>query len=165
LLGLPAGWLWNFLADSPEGVVFDGVPYFDETQLNIKSEMTLWYLAVGVVLGVVAGLVVALRGYRHGVTTVAAVLVLGAAAAAVTALTGIHLFGPDEGAQVAAVEEGGEISAGLAIDSWVAYLGWPAGALIGALAAVAGWPHDGPDRPAPPPPPPPPRQSGESANS
>ena len=165
VLAIPAGWLWNTLADAPEGVVFEGDVFYDEVQLNVQAEVTLWFILIGVVLGIAAGLLVGLRGQRHGVVTVVAVLVLCSVAAGLSAWLGIHVFGPDEAAQVAAAEEGGEVSGGLGVDTWVAYLAWPVGGMIGALAAIAGWPREhrvgGPPverRPASPPPPPsPPR--------
>ena len=142
VLAVPAAWLWTVVADAPKGVVFEGQVFYDEVQLNVQSEVTLWFIVVGVVLGILAGLAVGLRGERHGVVTVVAVLALCAVASLVTGWLGVHVFGPDEAAQVAEVEEGGEISGAFSVDTWVAYLGWPVGGMIGALAAIAGWPKE-----------------------
>jgi hypothetical protein len=148
VLAVPAAWLWNLLADAPDGVVFEGEVFYDEVQLNVQAEMTLWFILIGVLAGIVAGLVVGLLGPRHGVVTVVAVLVLCAVASALSAWLGIHVFGPDQEAQIAAVEEGGEVSGQFSVDTWVAYLGWPVGGMIGALAAISGWPHEDTDAPS-----------------
>ena len=40
MLAVPAAWLWNLLADAPDGVVFEGEVFYDEVQLNVQAEMT-----------------------------------------------------------------------------------------------------------------------------
>jgi hypothetical protein len=142
VVGVLAGWLWSAVVDAPVGVVFDGEVFYDEIQRNVQAGLTLWFIVIGVLVGVLAGLVVGLVGRRHGVVTVAAVLVLCVVASGVMAVFGIGVFGPDEAAQVASAEQGDEITGGLEVATWVAYLGFPIGGLVGVLAAIAGWPRD-----------------------
>jgi hypothetical protein len=142
VVGVLAGWLWSVVVDAPEGVVFDGEVFYDEVQRTVQAGVTLWFIVIGVVVGVLAGLVTGLVGRRHGVVTVAAVLVLCVVASVVAAVFGIGVFGPDEAAQVASAEQGGEVTGALEVATWVAYLGFPIGGLVGVLAAIVGWPHD-----------------------
>ncbi len=142
LVALPAAWLWSAVVDNPTGVVFEGDVFFNEVQLNAQSSVTMWFLVIGVVAGALAGLVVGWRGRRHGVVSVVAVLVLCSVAAWTAGYLGIHVFGPDESAEVSAADDGDTVSAALDVATWVAYLGWPIGGLVGALAAIAGWPRE-----------------------
>ncbi len=141
-LGVPAGFLWVKVAGPPAAALTaDGV-YFGENQLNQQVGVTLWYLAVGAFVGLVAGLVVGWLGQRHGLTTVAAVVGCCAAAALVSYWTGVHVFGPDEKAQLAHAEVGDQITSGVSVDALVAPLGWPIGGLVGGLAAMFRWPQE-----------------------
>lgn len=142
VLAIPAGWVWSIVADPPEGVVFDGQVFYDELQLDMQAGLTLWFIVVAVLFGVAAGLVVGLIGHRHGVVTVVAVLALCSVMSWLMAVLGIHVFGPDEAAQMAAAEQGGEITGGLEVATWVAYLAGPIGGLVGVLASIAGWPRE-----------------------
>ncbi len=135
-----AGWLWVTLADPPTvQVASDGGLYLGEQALNQQSEVTLWFLMVGVAVGAVAGLVVGWVGRRYGWPVVIAVLVLCAVGAFGSRYLGVHVFGPDPKAQAAQATVGTPIQLGVHLDTWVAYLGWPIGGLVGALAAIACW--------------------------
>jgi hypothetical protein len=141
-MGVVTGWLWDRLADVPRGLFFEGEIYYDESQLNVQSEVTMWFFAIGVILGIAVGLGAGLLGRRHGVVTVAAVLLLSLLATVVGAWCGIHWFGPDVEAAKAAASDGDELTGGLEIATWVAYLGWPIGGLAGLLVAIAAWPRE-----------------------
>jgi hypothetical protein len=153
LLAVPAGWLWARLADPPVGVAFQGAVYYGELQLNLQSEITLWFLAVGFCFGLVAGLVIGALGGRHGVVTVVAVLALCGLAAWLTKWTGLHWFGPDSAAELAKAKDGDPVTGGLEVATWVAFLGWPIGGMVGALATISTWPQPSPQVPPPVPPP------------
>jgi hypothetical protein len=140
VFGIVGGWLWSVVADPPTGVLTDrGVFLTDELSYNQQVLMTLWFLIVGAGLGLVAGALFGLRGRRHGVTVVVAVLVLTAIAAGVSAWLGIHVFGPDPDSQIAHSAVGDPITSALEIETFVAYLGWPIGGLLGVLATVSTW--------------------------
>ncbi len=140
ILGVLGGWLWSVVADPPVGVLTDkGVFLTEERAYDQQVVMTLWFLVVGVGLGLLCGLAVGLLGRKHGVTTVVAVLVMTAIASGLSAWLGIEVFGPDPQAQVASSAVGDPITAALEIATKVAYLGWPIGGLLGLLVGVSTW--------------------------
>jgi len=141
-LGIPAGFIWITAADPPSAALTTDGVFFGETELNQQVGVTLWLLAVGVTLGLLAGLVVGWFGRRHGVVTVLAVLALCATATLVTYWTGVHLFGPaDESTQLAGAQVGDQITRDLEVGTLVAHLGWPIGGLVGVLVAMFRWPQ------------------------
>ena len=141
VLGVPAGWVWLQVADPPSAALTSTGAYFGELERNQQVEVTLWFFVVGVALGLVAGLVVGWFGHRHGLATVAAVLALCAAAAWVSEWIGADVFGPDEQAQLADARVGSQITLKVRLGTGIAYLGWPIGGLLGALATIFGWPR------------------------
>lgn len=140
-VAFPAAWIWLQLADPPTGQLTKTGITLGEVQLNQRSEVTLWFLAVGFVAGLVAGIVVGWLGRRRGIVAVVAVVVLSAVGAALTAFLGIHLFGPDEKAEAAAASVGDSITSRLTVDTDLAYLGWPIGGVVGACLAILCWPE------------------------
>ncbi len=132
LAGLLGGLLWVYLAEPPIVPPSAEGSFPGERELDQQTEVTMWFLAVGVVGGLIAGLLAGWRGHRHGWVSVIGVLVLGAVAAAATYRSGV-LFHPDPEVL------GGLVTSGIVIDSWVVALGWPIGGLIGALGAIFGW--------------------------
>lgn len=132
LAGLLGGLLWVYLAEPP-AVPLSGEGVFPgERELDQQTEVTMWFLGVGVVGGMITGLATGWLGHRHSWVSVVGVLVLGAVAAAATYRSGV-LFRPDPEVL------GGLVTSGIVIDSWVVALGWPIGGLIGALGAIFGW--------------------------
>lgn len=148
-----AGWVWVAVADPPSGLVApNGGLYLGEQALNQQSEVTLWFLAVGAAFGAVAGLGVGWFGQRFGWPTVFAVLVLCAVGSVGSWYLGVHLFGSDPKDAFAGAAVGTPIRMNVQLDTWVAYLGWPIGGLLGALAAIVTWsrseiPPQGPPSP------------------
>lgn len=135
-----AGWLWVVLADPPRAPLYsDGGIYLGEQALNQQAGVTLWFLVIGAAFGVAAGLAVGWFGSRFGWLTVVAVLVLCVIGSVVSRYAGAHVFGPDPRAEAAAASTGDLIRVGVQLDTWIAYLGWPIGGVLGALAAIAGW--------------------------
>ncbi len=135
-----AGWLWVVVADPPSARLYsDGGIYLGEQALNQQSGVTLWFFVVGAAFGVAAGLVVSWLGQRFGWLTVVAVLALCVIGTVLSRYAGVHVFGPDPKAEAASAATGDSIRLGVQVDTWVAYLGWPIGGVLGALAAIAGW--------------------------
>lgn len=140
IAAFPAAALWVWLADPPVVTVTSSGAFFGEAELNQQSEVTLWFLAIGTLLGLVSGLIVGAAGNRHGAVTVLAVLVLCTVATAVSAYVGITVWGPDAPSQAdTGPGVGAVVESRLEIDSVIAYLGWPIGGLAGAVAAITRW--------------------------
>ncbi len=135
-----AGWLWAALADPPTvRIASDGGLYLGEEALNQQSGVTLWFLVVGAAIGALAGLAVGWFGRRFGWPTVLGVLVVCVVGAVGSRYLGQHVFGPDPAAAAAHATVGTPIQLGVRLDTWVAYLGWPIGGLVGALVAITCW--------------------------
>jgi hypothetical protein len=152
IAAVPAGWLWAKLADPPTATLTANGLSFGELEFNQVTGVTLWFMVIGAVFGLVLGAVVGWIGQRHSYVTAMAVLAMCLVGSAVTMVCGTHLFGPDNGIDMVAlftstsraplkdVQIGDVIRSELAVRSDIAYLGWPVGGLIGALAAMFGWP-------------------------
>jgi hypothetical protein len=149
MLAFPAAWVWLKVADPPTGELTKqgttlGIS-LGEVQLNQQSGVTLWFLVVGLGIGLLAGLVVGWLGRRLGVLTVWGVLVLCVIAAGLTAFLGISVFGPDEVAEKKSASIGDQITSKLTIGSDLVYLGWPIGGLVGSCLAMVFWPEGSDD--------------------
>jgi hypothetical protein len=143
VIGFAGGAVWAAVADPPMALYSRrGVYFTGEVSYDHRVVVTLWFLVVGLVGGVVGGLVVGWLGRRHGAVTVVAALSMSAAAAGISAWSGIHAFGPDVSSQLADATFGDMIQTALTITSDVAYLGWPIGALAGVLLVTAITPND-----------------------
>ncbi len=140
VIAIPAAALWVWLADPPTVEVTESGAFFGEAQLNQQVEVTLWFFALGTGLGLVCGLVVSALGNRHGVATVLSVLILCAVASALTAYVGITVWGPQGPSGSDPPSVGDIFESELQISSKIAYLGWPIGGLIGAVAGIVRWP-------------------------
>jgi hypothetical protein len=135
-----AAWAWVRLADPPTvRLASNRGLYLGEQALNQQSGVTVWFLLVGAGFGAVAGLAVGRFGQRFGWPVVVAVLVLCAVGSLGTRYLGVHAFGADPRAAAAHAAVGTRIRLGVGLDTWVAYLGWPIGGIVGALGAIAGW--------------------------
>jgi hypothetical protein len=140
--GFAGGAVWAALADPPTAVVTrQGVFLASEVGYDHRAVETLWFLVVGILGGILAGALIGLIGRRHGATTVVAVVLMSAVAAALAAWSGIHVFGPDLGSQLADASPGDQVRTALTVTSDVAYLGWSIGALLGLLGATAALPR------------------------
>jgi ABC-type uncharacterized transport system permease subunit len=140
VLAVVAGWVWVSLADPPSvPLADDGGLYLGEQALDQQSGVTLWFLVVGAAFGAVAGLLVGWFGRHVGWPAVLAVLLLCTIGTLGSRYLGVHVFGPDARDAAAHATAGTLIQLDVTLDTWVAYLGWPIGGLLGVLAAVSGW--------------------------
>ncbi len=149
---IPAGWLWAQVADPPTATLTAAGLEFGELEFDKVTGVTMWFMVIGVGFGLVLGTVVGWIGRRHGLVTAVAVLAMCGVATYLTMLCGVHWFGPDNGIDMVGLftnttrqplvdaNVGDVIKSELAVRSSVAYLGWPIGGLIGAIAAIFGWP-------------------------
>ncbi len=151
VLAIAAAWIWVAVADPPSAQLTAEGVFFGVAELDQESGVTFWFMVVTLAFGVVSGLVVAWRGYRFGVVTVVAVLVLSVIASVLTYWVGHLVFGADVQAQLETAEVGDTITSEVTLGTKVAYLAWPVGGLIGVLAAVFAWPkHQNRPEVAPP---------------
>jgi hypothetical protein len=142
LLSLFVGWLWVTVANPPAAPLAPGGGVFlGEEALNRQSGVTLWFFMLGVGFGAAVGLVVGWIGQRYGWVAIIAVLLLCVVATILTRYLGVHLYGPDPRSEAADAKVGDLIQLDVSVDTWVAYLGWPIGGLVGVLGAIAGWRH------------------------
>lgn len=152
LLGVVAGWLWVRLADPPTvPIAANGGLYLGEQALNQQSGVTMWFIVIGAAFGAVAGLVVGWFGQRFGWPAVVAVLLLCVAGSVCSRYLGVHVFGSDAASAAEHATVGTPIQVDVGIDTRIAYLGWPIGGLVGALAAISTW-RRSPTRPEQTPP-------------
>ncbi|HEY7043952.1 MAG TPA: hypothetical protein VH419_09825 [Nocardioidaceae bacterium] len=155
LAAVPAAWLWVELADPPSTRLSSDGLVFGELAFNDVTSITLWFVVVGFAWGVVLGLVATSLGRRHGLVTVAAVLLMSVVGSTVMLWCGIHLFGPDHPVDFVALfnaepqerrqmldgfHSGDLLVSSLRLTTWVALLAWPIGAMAGALGGTYLWP-------------------------
>lgn len=133
--------MWSRVSSPPTVRVTPAGAVFGETELDQQVGVTFWFLVVAFAVGVGLGFCCAWRRSRHGLAAVAAVALSTVAAAAVCYWTGVHVFGPDASAQLASAPVGHRITAPLDLGTRIVFLGWPAGGLLGALAAIWWWPR------------------------
>ena len=140
-LALVAGWAWVTVSDPPSAeLTAQGGIFVGEAEYDQQVGVTLWFIVVTLLFGVISGLAVAWRGYRHGLVVVLAILAMSIGGSLLTARFGIDLFSADPRAQLATAKPGDLITSEVNIGTKIAYLGWPIGGMIGAMAGVSGWP-------------------------
>lgn len=141
LLALAAAWVWVTVADPPSAkLTAQGGVFFGEVELDRQVGVTLWFIVVTLAFGIISGLVVAWRSYRHGLVVVLAIIVMSVVGSWLTSRFGADLFGADPRAQLETAEVGDLITSGVGVGTRIAYLGWPIGGLVGAMVGVSWWP-------------------------
>ncbi|MGH3500601.1 MAG: hypothetical protein ACRDQA_06850 [Nocardioidaceae bacterium] len=141
VLAALGGWAWSHFGDPPTAQLTSaGQVYLGEEGLNQKVEVTLWFMAIGALLGLVAGLLTGWLGRRYGWLTVVGALLMCAIATVGSALLGQYVLGADPEAQAAHAQVGNTITFGLSLDTYLAYLGWPIGGMVGVIGAIFTWP-------------------------
>jgi hypothetical protein len=156
LASVPAAWLWIKLADPPSARLTGSGLQFGETSFDQVSTITLWFAVVGFGFALVLGFVAAVLGRRHGVVAVLTILVASWVGVSMTLWFGVHVFGPDHpidfvalfngstaqrSAMLKGFDNGDVLVSTVQLASPVGLLGWPVGAMLGALAGVTMWPH------------------------
>lgn len=142
VLGLVGGAAWAAVASAPAALRTSTGLVLGETQLDQQVGVTMWFLVTGVVVGVLVGCVVCWKGSPYGVLAVAAALVAAALACFVSYWSGVHLFGPGSADASAGSSGTRRVVVSLSVDTDAAYLGWPVGSLLGAVAAISAWPRE-----------------------
>jgi hypothetical protein len=143
VLGLLGAVLWSQLVTPADYTKVSGGGGMGETDFGHQFSADGWFVVIGVLGGLLAGLV--LTGWRRrDPLLVVGLLVVGSClAAAVVAVLG-HLLGPgDPGAALRAVGSGAKVPERLDVgpqlpgqpheSAFPVYLSWPVGALVGAM--------------------------------
>jgi hypothetical protein len=136
VLGLVCGLLWWLLVNPAEFTKMRAGGAMGEVQLGRRFDVDGWYVVLGLLGGLVAGVALMWWRSRDALLT-AGLLVVGAVlAATVTAVVG-RLLGPgDPQARLEAARIGAHVPVRLVVDAWTAYLAWPIGVLVGALLVL-----------------------------
>jgi hypothetical protein len=159
VLGALCGVLWSQVVDPAEYTKLAKGGAMGEDQLGKQFARDGWYAVIALVAGLVAG--AALLRWRPRAPLLKAALLVGGSCAAAAVMVGVgHLLGPgDPQPLLAAARVGQKVPQQLRVDTFVVYLAWPFGTLLGALVVLLG-----PDRGSGPSQRPVAGQSGESAH-
>ena len=138
-VGALAGVVWQWLWTPTVGVVVDH-RWTAGDALGLQHEFsgTGWYVAVGLVAGLVAGVGVALLVDRVPLLTLAAVVIGSALAAWVMLLVGSALGPPDPAIAARTADDGTRLPMELSVTGRSPWIALPSGALIGLLVVFIG---------------------------
>lgn len=130
--GLAGGFLW-IMASDPVQWEFNGAGWtVDELAISARFGVTVWFIGIGLVVGLVAGSVIDRRHSELGWRAVPAVIITTCAAAFVTWQIGA-LFGPADHLLLADPASGDVAPEALSVDYLSAFVVWP---LFGVLAVT-----------------------------
>lgn len=138
-VGALAGVVWQWVWTPTLGVVVDH-RWSAGDALGLQHEFsgTGWYVVVGLVAGLVAGVAVALMADRAPLLTLAAVVVGSALAAWVMLMVGTALGPPDPDIAARSAADGTRLPMQLSVTGRSPWVALPSGALIGLLLVFIG---------------------------
>jgi|1186.fasta_scaffold36931_2 hypothetical protein len=151
LLGLLGGVLWAQVVTPAEFTKLANGGAMGENELSKQFAADAWYVVIGAVAGLAAGLVLSWWRTRDPVLTSVLLLAGAVVAAVLMALVG-HLLGPgDPRAALQSAKVGARVPQSLDVglvpvwplgrylrETATVYLSWPVGALAGALFVLLG---------------------------
>ena len=142
--GLLGGLAWAQLTHPAEYLVTRDGAYLDEQGLGEVFAADGWFLVIGLVLGCLAGAALTYAFRRHGWVAVLAVLAGSCLASYLCYQVG-HALGPAAlNPRLDAAAPGDRVPVPLTIKASGVYLGWPIGAMFGALLATLAWNRNDP---------------------
>jgi hypothetical protein len=131
------GMFWEWVAPAPTYINLGGAIYLKDQDTSEFISADLWFLLIGLIVGVVSGGL----GYWRYRRTLPAMLSL-TLAAFVAALIARHVgveFSPPPIAQAApGTPDGATVHAEIALKSHSLLLGWPVGVLLAYVSLIAG---------------------------
>ena len=137
-LGVVCGLLWWLLVDPAEFTKTARGGAMAENDLGKSFNADAWFVVIGAVAGLVAGLVLGAWRSRDPLLTSGLLLVGSGLAAGVMLLVG-HLLGPGSTeAALRAAAAGDKVPEQLGVDTPLVWLGWPVGVLAGVLFVLLG---------------------------
>jgi hypothetical protein len=138
LLGALCGLLWWLLVDPAQFTKTARGGAMAENDLGKKFNADAWFVVIGLLAGLLAGLVLSAWRSRDALLT-SGLLLVGSVLAAGTMLAVGHLLGPSgTEAALRAAAVGGRVPEPLGVDTALAWLGWPVGVLAGTLFVLLG---------------------------
>jgi hypothetical protein len=138
VLGVLCGVLWSVVVTPAEFTKLANGGAMGEEDLGKKFGADGWYVVIAVLAGLLAGLVLSWWRSRDPVVNAGLLVVGSVVAAALMAVVG-HLLGPgDPEAALRAAKLGAKVPERLDVDTLVAYLAWPVGALAGTFVVLMG---------------------------
>ena len=132
-VGLAGAVAWATWADPGQWVVVEGGLTMDEPGSRGQFGTVVTFVLVGLVAGLLLGLIAVVTSPRLGWTMTLIVGLLAVAASLIAWRLGV-LIGPPDPTAVRDLSIGDSVPAELAVDTWVAFLAWPIGAMAGVLA-------------------------------
>jgi uncharacterized membrane protein YeaQ/YmgE (transglycosylase-associated protein family) len=138
-VGALAGVVWEWIWTPTAGVVVDH-RWTAGDALGLQHEFsgTGWYVLVGTVAGLLAGIVVALVADRMPLLTLAAVVVGSVVAAWLMLAVGTALGPPDPAVLAKTAADGTKLPMQLTVSGHSPWIALPSGALIGLLLVFIG---------------------------
>ena len=138
LLAVVCGVVWWLVVDPAAFTKTSDGGAMGENDLGKRFNADGWFLVIGVVAGIVAGLALSAWRSRDPLLTCGLLLLGSVVAASVMALVG-HLLGPHStGAALRSATVGARVAEPLRVDVVLVYLSWPVGVLAGSLFVLLG---------------------------
>ena len=141
LLGVASGLVWLWLAHPAQWEARDGGIVLTEAAARGQFSVIVVFVAIGVVVSLAGGWVLARVLPDLGWLVTPLVVLLAAVAALIAWRVGVEL-GPPPPGSVTGVAVGDRIPAELAVDGVAPFLAWPIFGLVGVVAAT--WASDRP---------------------
>ena len=138
VLGVLGGLLWWALVSPAEFTKFTSGGEMAENELSKQFGADGWFVVIGFLAGLVAGLVLTAWRTRDPLLTSLLLVVGAVVAASAMTLVGGWLGPGDTDQALRAAAVGGRVPEPLDVDTITVYLGWPIGALAGALFVLLG---------------------------
>lgn len=135
-LGLVGGVVWEALWRPPLAVVVDGRAVLAGTDAERAFDATAWFLLIGGVAGLLAGVVAGLLVRVRELLTLATLLPASILAGLLMAMVGSDLGPPDPARAAARAEDLARLPVALEVSGPVSYLALPIGAVAGLLLVL-----------------------------
>lgn len=132
-VGLAGAVAWATWADPGTWVVVEGGLTMNEPGSRGQFGTVVTFVLVGLIAGLLLGLIAVVTSPRLGWTMTLIVGLLAVVASLIAWRLGV-VIGPPDPTAVRDLSIGDSVPAELVVDTWVAFLAWPIGAMAGVLA-------------------------------
>ena len=128
--GVPAAFVWAWLAEPAQWVVSDGKLFLTEANAGGQFDVLVIFTIIGFVLALVFGILTERLARPNRWQTVFALALAAVAAAIICWQLGIVL-GPPAPGETPGLKSGDLVAAQLKVDALAPFLAWPLGAVLG----------------------------------